>query len=67
MHLTRSCRAVSFGEVHTKNRLAEMGVPSLIFESDMADPRLWSDAQIKTRVHAFIETLAGRDPGGSQG
>lgn len=67
MHLTRSCRAVSFGEVHTKNRLAEMGASSLIFESDMADPRLWSDAQIKTRVHAFIETLAGRDPGGSQG
>ncbi len=62
MHLTRSCRAVSFGEVHTRNRFAEMGVPSLIFESDMADPRLWSDAQIKTRVHAFIETMAGRSP-----
>ena len=57
MHLTRSCRAVSFGEVHTKNRLAEMGIPSLIFESDMADPRLWSDAQIKTRLHAFLETV----------
>jgi len=56
MHLTRSCRAVSFGEVHTKNRLAELGIPSLIFESDMADPRLWSDAQIKTRLHAFLET-----------
>jgi benzoyl-CoA reductase/2-hydroxyglutaryl-CoA dehydratase subunit BcrC/BadD/HgdB len=56
MHLTRSCRAVSFGEVHTKNRLAEIGIPSLIFESDMADPRLWSDAQIKTRLHAFLET-----------
>jgi len=61
MHLTRSCRAVSFGEVHTRNRLAKIGVPSLIFESDMADPRLWSDAQIKTRVHAFIETLAGKN------
>jgi len=57
MHLTRSCRAVSFGEVHTKNRLAEMGLPSLIFESDMTDPRLWSDAQIKTRVQAFLETV----------
>lgn len=56
MHLTRSCRAVSFGEVHTKNRLTEIGIPSLIFESDMADPRLWSDAQIKTRLHAFLET-----------
>ena len=57
MHLTRSCRAVSFGEVHTRNRLAELGVPSLIFESDMADPRLWSDAQIKNRLQAFLETV----------
>jgi benzoyl-CoA reductase/2-hydroxyglutaryl-CoA dehydratase subunit BcrC/BadD/HgdB len=57
MHLTRSCRAVSFGQVHTRNRLAEIGIPSLIFESDMADPRLWSDAQIKTRLHAFLETV----------
>jgi len=57
MHLTRSCRAVSFGEVHTKNRLAQLGIPSLIFESDMADPRLWSDAQIKNRLHAFLETM----------
>lgn len=57
MHLTRSCRAVSFGEVHTKNRLAQSGLPSLIFESDMTDPRLWSDAQIKTRLQAFLETI----------
>jgi len=63
MHLTRSCRAVSFGEVHTKNRLAKQGVPSLIFESDMTDPRLWSDAQIKNRLQAFLETL-DRNKGG---
>jgi benzoyl-CoA reductase/2-hydroxyglutaryl-CoA dehydratase subunit BcrC/BadD/HgdB len=65
MHLTRSCRAVSFGEVHTKNRLAKIGVPSLIFESDMADPRLWSDAQIKTRLHAFLETMDEARKGGA--
>ncbi|MGM0651475.1 MAG: 2-hydroxyacyl-CoA dehydratase subunit D [Bacillota bacterium] len=65
MHLTRSCRAVSFGEVHTKNRLSEMGVPALIFESDMADPRLWSDAQIKTRLHAFLETMDKAEKGGN--
>ncbi len=64
MHLTRSCRAVSFGEVHTRNRLARLGVPSLIFESDMADPRLWSDAQIKTRLHAFLETMDKDGMGG---
>lgn len=57
-HQTRSCRALSFGHIHTKNRLAKLGIPSLIFESDMADPRLWSDAQVKTRIHAFIEMMA---------
>ncbi|MFY9113716.1 MAG: 2-hydroxyacyl-CoA dehydratase family protein [Dethiobacteria bacterium] len=57
MHLTRSCRVMSFGQIHSRNRLAELGIPALIFESDMADPRHWSDAQIKNRVQAFMETL----------
>jgi len=57
MHLTRSCRVMSFGQIHTKNRLAELGVPALLFESDMADPRHWSDAQAKNRINAFLETI----------
>lgn len=56
-HQTRSCRALSFGHIHTRNRLAKLGVPTLIFESDMADPRHWSDAQVKTRINAFLETI----------
>jgi len=56
-HITRSCRVASFGLVHTRNRLAKLGVNSLIFESDMTDPRHWSDSQIKTRINAFLETL----------
>jgi len=58
MHRATSCRATSFGEQHFQNQLAKDGVPSLIFESDIGDPRAWSDSQIKTRVQAFIETLA---------
>ncbi|MDY6826492.1 MAG: 2-hydroxyacyl-CoA dehydratase family protein [Bacillota bacterium] len=57
LHQTRSCRALSFGHIHTKNRLARLDIPSLVFESDMADPRLWSDAQVKTRIHAFLEMM----------
>jgi benzoyl-CoA reductase/2-hydroxyglutaryl-CoA dehydratase subunit BcrC/BadD/HgdB len=60
MHRTRSCRATSVGQVHYKNLLEKEGVPSLIFETDMSDPRNWSDAQIKTRVSAFIELLDSR-------
>ena len=57
MHRTLSCRATTVGEVHAKNELAKAGIPSLIFESDMADPRAWSDAQIKTRFTEFLETV----------
>jgi len=35
-------------------------VPSLYIESDLIDPRYWSDAQIKNRVDAFFETLHQR-------
>ncbi len=61
MHRTRSCRAVSWGQVHTKNQLDEEGVPSLIIESDMADPRSWSQSVIMGQIRAFLGALdAGR-------
>jgi benzoyl-CoA reductase/2-hydroxyglutaryl-CoA dehydratase subunit BcrC/BadD/HgdB len=56
-HRTRSCRATSMGQLHVKNRLAEIGVPLLIFESDMVDPRAWSDAQIKKQFEEFLEIV----------
>lgn len=58
MHRTRSCRAVSWGQVHLRNQLAEEGIPSLIIESDMADPRSWADATIKGQVRAFLDAIA---------
>ncbi len=54
MHRTRSCRAVSWGQIHVKNQLAEEGIPSLIFESDMADPRSWSQSLIIGQVRGFL-------------
>lgn len=66
MHRTRSCRAVSWGQVHVKNLLAEEGIPSLIIESDMADPRSWSDAVIMGQVRGFLGAVAaGRREAGS--
>jgi hypothetical protein len=41
-------------------------MPSLYIESDLIDPRYWSDAQIKNRVDAFFESLqqrGGASPG----
>lgn len=60
MHRTRSCRAVSWGQVHLKNQLEEEGIPSLIIESDMADPRSWADAAIKGQVRAFLDAVSAQ-------
>ncbi len=63
-HGIKSCRFVSSGMADTRNFLTnEMSVPSLYIESDLIDPRYWSDAQIKNRVDAFFESLKQR--GGS--
>jgi benzoyl-CoA reductase subunit B len=64
MHRTRSCRAVSWGQVHIKNQLEEEGIPSLIIESDMADPRSWAGATIQGQLHAFLDAVsAGKREG----
>ena len=33
----------------------------LVFETDMGDPRFYAEAQIKTRIEAYLETLETRD------
>lgn len=60
MHRTHSCRAISWGQVHYKNLLEKADVPALVFESDMADPRKWSDARFKAQIEPFIEMMEYR-------
>lgn len=57
MHRTRSCRASSIGHIHVSNVLQKVGINSLILESDMADPRTWSDEKIKSQVETFLENV----------
>jgi len=54
---TRSCRAVSFGGAHMRQEMAKHGVPVLVLEIDMADPRTWSDPVVKSQLNAFREVL----------
>jgi len=65
-HGIKSCRFVSSGMADTRDYLNKrLKMPSLYIESDLIDPRYWSDAQIKNRVDAFFETLhqsGGRAP-----
>lgn len=57
-HSVRSCRPYSLGMLDTRNFFArETEYPVLFVDSDVADPRFFSKAQIKDRVDSFIDTL----------
>jgi benzoyl-CoA reductase subunit B len=38
----------------------QRGIPALFLESDMIDPRLFSEAQFKNRIDAYFEALGAR-------
>jgi len=63
---TPTCRALYVNQLEIQNTLLEeLGVPSLLLESDMVDPSSFSEAQTMSRIDAYIEvvreTAARRD------
>ena len=61
IHSNRSCKPYSLGQYDIQRIILEKtGIPSLVLEADMTDARVYSDAQVKTRVEAFMETLENR-------
>ncbi|MBM4429917.1 MAG: 2-hydroxyacyl-CoA dehydratase [Chloroflexi bacterium] len=59
MHNNRSCKPYSLGQYAVKRALTEhSGVPGLILESDMCDARSFAAEAVRTRIQAFMETLA---------
>lgn len=60
-HGVKSCRTVSTSMADSREFVgSRYGVSTLYIESDLIDPRYWSDAQIKNRVDAFFEVLEQR-------
>jgi benzoyl-CoA reductase/2-hydroxyglutaryl-CoA dehydratase subunit BcrC/BadD/HgdB len=58
---TPTCRALYVNQMEIKNTLEEeLGVPSLLLESDMVDPSSFNEGQILTRIDAFIELVTER-------
>jgi bcr-type benzoyl-CoA reductase subunit B len=58
MHSNRSCKPYSLVQEVIRRRVSEeTGVPGLIIEADMADPRAYADEPIRNRVQAFLEIL----------
>ena len=57
----RSCKSWSAPQIVTADILSKgFNVPYLLFEADMADPRQYAEAQIKSRIDAFLEVLDER-------
>ncbi|MBN9462096.1 MAG: 2-hydroxyacyl-CoA dehydratase [Burkholderiales bacterium] len=60
-HGVKSCRTASAGLADRRFHLAENGgLPTLLLESDIVDPRAVSKAQMKNRADAFFEGLIAR-------
>jgi len=61
LHSNRSCKPYSLGQYDIARMIQEeTGIPTLIIEADMTDDRVYSEAQAKTRIEAFIETLESK-------
>ncbi len=61
IHSVKSCRLFSAGQGDMREYFSkELGIPTLLVESDLEDPRYFSEAQMRNRVDAFFESLAHR-------
>jgi benzoyl-CoA reductase subunit B len=70
IHSIKSCRLFSAGQGDMRDYFVkDLGIPTLLVESDLEDPRYYAEAQIRNRIDAFFEALehkkmVGRAAGG---
>ncbi len=58
IHGVKSCRLFSAGQGDMREYFTrELGVPTLLVESDLEDPRYYAEAQLRNRIDAFFEAL----------
>ena len=58
IHSVKSCRLFSAGQGDMREYFTKLGVPTLLVESDLEDPRYFSEAQMRNRIDAFFESIA---------
>ena len=67
IHSVKSCRLFSAGQGDMREYFTkELGVPTLLVESDLQDPRYYSEAQMRNRIDAFFESLQHRRLGSAR-
>jgi len=58
MHSNRSCKPYSVGMYRLQEEVTRLtGKPGVVIEADQNDPRVYSEAQVETRLEAFIESM----------
>lgn len=57
IHSVKSCRSFSVGQADMRETFTRGGIPTLLVESDLVDPRYFQSAQLRNRVDAFFESL----------
>jgi benzoyl-CoA reductase/2-hydroxyglutaryl-CoA dehydratase subunit BcrC/BadD/HgdB len=58
MHSNRSCKPYSVGMYRLQEEVSKLtDKPGVVIEADQNDPRVYSDAQVETRLEAFIESM----------
>ena len=61
IHSVKSCRLFSAGQGDMREHFVhDLGLPTLLIESDLEDPRYFSQAQLRNRIDAFFEALEQR-------
>lgn len=57
-HSNRSCKLMDFRTYEIQRRITEQtGCPSVLFDGDQTDPRVFSEAQYETRIQALVEMM----------
>ena len=60
-HSNRCCRFSTAEQPDVGNILRdELGIPGLMFEANMVDPRGYDDTQVKAKIESFLEMLEAR-------
>lgn len=58
MHSNRSCKPYSVGMYRLQEEVTRLtGKPGVVIEADQNDPRVYAEAQVETRLEAFIESM----------
>jgi benzoyl-CoA reductase subunit B len=57
LHLNRGCEGLSQGLTEARLALKAKGVPTMVYESNMVDPREFSATQVVDSLESFLESL----------